>query len=136
MNWNDLLQILHSAFMDELRVIFPDESFEVDLPKQFNQWSRLEGYTHELFVPVTLTTQKGVVCFSSNDTTASQSLIQPHWVEQVLERCRVQISRKNFPIIFQKPVKTAKETESLNCLVWFPIKIKNVSYLVGLGSCF
>jgi hypothetical protein len=47
--WNEILQAVHSALIDELNARFPDEKLELGLPKRFDGFATLSPTARVLF---------------------------------------------------------------------------------------
>ncbi len=119
--WNAVLQASHSALIDILNEIFPDDKLELGLPKRFNSWNTLEGADAYLFRELKSGNESGILAlgFRSKDLKAAEKIFN----------LMIALTKKEFNLRSIDAVigNKLEATPTLQMTIWLPIKIANKS---------
>ncbi len=134
---NQILQSLHSAWVDELGEKFPDQKIELGLPKRFPGWGTLESTTQTLIAPLQAGDTQGFAAWGFKESQKTAEIKK--MAESCLQRCAVHIKIHHQLVIKTSSVEVFNSHEHHPaCTIWFPITIqmKGNGLVFDLGVAF
>lgn len=120
---NQILQSLHSAWIDELIQNFPDYKLELGLPKRLLGFTNLKSTQQTLIAPLNVQEVQGLVAWGISETQKKTEL--KTFAESALKRCRVHIQTHHQTELKIGLVQNFSSTEHApDSMIWFPITIQ------------
>ncbi len=137
--WNSVLQGLHSALIDELNHIYPDEKPELGLPSRHQGFHASKNATHACLARVTVSEGFGLALlgFASQQKPEDVQAVFKAVIERALKN---EFPRRNIVPQFGKMQNFAvksppSDMPQIQMVIWLPISVslKNQTLIFDLG---